>query len=34
MQLVPTIINVEFGHLGGVGEINAGAFEPGEFANK
>ncbi|AET62178.1 hypothetical protein ACWHAM_20100 [Paenibacillus terrae] len=22
------------GHLGGVGEINAGAFEPGGFANK
>ncbi|MCX2822932.1 HNH endonuclease [Bacillus amyloliquefaciens] len=26
MQLVPTKINSEFGHLGGVGEINAGAF--------
>ncbi|MFE4303455.1 NAD+--asparagine ADP-ribosyltransferase, partial [Bacillus velezensis] len=23
-----------FGHLGGVGEINAGAFKPGGFANK
>ncbi|HDR7848783.1 TPA: HNH endonuclease [Bacillus toyonensis] len=34
MQLVPTEINKRFGHLGGVGEINAGAFEPGEFANK
>ncbi|EAZ84152.1 hypothetical Cytosolic Protein [Bacillus sp. B14905] len=34
MQLVPTKINSEFGHLGGVGEINAGAFKPGEFANK
>lgn len=34
MQLVPTKINSEFGHLGGVGEINAGAFEPGGFANK
>lgn len=29
MQLVPTKINSEFGHLGGVGEINAGAFKPG-----
>jgi len=28
IQLVPTIINGKFGHLGGVGEINAGAFEP------
>lgn len=27
-------INSEFGHLGGVGEINAGAFKPGGFANK
>ncbi|WP_234703379.1 HNH endonuclease [Metabacillus indicus] len=34
MQLVPTEINAHFGHLGGVGEINAGAFEPGGFANK
>lgn len=34
MQLVPTIINVEFGHLGGVGEINVGAFKPGGFANR
>lgn len=34
MQLLPTKINIEFGHLGGVGEINAGAFEPGGFANK
>ncbi len=34
MQLVPTKINSEFGHLGGVGEINAGAFKPGGFANK
>ncbi|SHI01537.1 DNase/tRNase domain of colicin-like bacteriocin [Virgibacillus chiguensis] len=34
MQLVPTKINSEFGHLGGVGEINTGAFEPGGFANK
>ncbi|MCP1122585.1 HNH endonuclease [Bacillus sp. 3103sda1] len=34
MQLVPTEINAKFGHLGGVGEINAGAFEPGGFANK
>ncbi|WP_369802657.1 HNH endonuclease [Psychrobacillus sp. OK032] len=34
MQLVPTKINSEFGHLGGVGEINAGAFGPGGFANK
>ncbi|WP_425457442.1 HNH endonuclease [Bacillus marasmi] len=34
MQLVPTKINSEFGHLGGVGEINAGAFGPGGFANE
>ncbi|MGI2812356.1 HNH endonuclease [Bacillus cytotoxicus] len=34
MQLVPTKINSEFGHFGGVGEINAGAFKPGGFANK
>ncbi|MEH7429168.1 HNH endonuclease [Priestia megaterium] len=34
MQLVPTRINSGFGHLGGVGEINAGAFRPGGFANK
>ncbi|PRT02499.1 hypothetical protein C6356_26635 [Bacillus wiedmannii] len=34
MQLVPTKINSEFGHLGGVGEINAGAFKPEGFANK
>ncbi|WP_416808300.1 HNH endonuclease [Bacillus thuringiensis] len=34
MQLVPTEINKRFGHLGGVGEINAGAFEPGGFAKK
>ncbi|MCL9659569.1 HNH endonuclease [Paenibacillus hunanensis] len=34
MQLVPTKINSTFGHLGGVGEINAGAFEPGGFAKK
>lgn len=34
MQLVPTEINKRFGHLGGVGEINTGAFEPGGFANK
>lgn len=34
MQLVPTKINSTFGHLGGVGEINAGAFEPGGFSNK
>lgn len=26
MQLVPTIVNKEFNHLGGVGEINAGLF--------
>lgn len=29
MQLVPTIINAELGHLGDVG-----AFEPGGFANR
>lgn len=34
IQLVPTMINSKFGHLGGVGEINAGAFNPGGFANK
>ncbi|MGM9922961.1 MAG: HNH endonuclease [Bacillus sp. (in: firmicutes)] len=34
MQLVPTEINRRFGHLGGVGEINAGAFEPRGFTNK
>ncbi len=34
MQLVPTNINAEFGHLGGVGEISAGAFKPEGFANR
>lgn len=34
IQLVPSEINSKFGHLGGVGEINAGAFEPGRFAKK
>ena len=34
VQLVPTEINGKFGHLGGVGEINAGAFEPKGFAEK
>nr|WP_329767625.1 hypothetical protein [Bacillus nitratireducens] len=34
MMVVPPEINGEFGHLGGAGEINAGAFKPGEFANK
>lgn len=34
MQLVPSEINGKFGHLGGVGEINAGAFKSGGFANK
>ncbi|MGG1844052.1 HNH endonuclease [Brevibacillus agri] len=34
IQLVPTKINSTFGHLGGVGEINAGAFEYGGFAKK
>ncbi|WWU65525.1 HNH endonuclease [Clostridium baratii] len=34
MQLVPSKINSTFGHLGGIGEVNAGAFEPGGFANK
>ena len=34
IQLVPSKINKTFGHLGGVGEINAGAFEPGGFAKK
>ncbi len=33
MQLVPSEINSKFGHLGGVGEINAGAFAPGGFAD-
>ncbi len=26
MQLVPSAVNGKFGHVGGVGEINAGAF--------
>ena len=34
MQLVPSKINNSFGHVGGVGEVNAGAFEPGGFANR
>lgn len=34
IQLVPSKINSTFGHLGGVGEINAGAFEYGGFAYK
>ena len=34
MQLVPSEINRKFGHLGGVGEINAGAFGPEGFADK
>ena len=34
IQLVPSKINNTFGHVGGVGEVNAGAFEPGGFANK
>ena len=34
MQLVPTEINAEFTHVGGVGEINAGAYAPGGFATK
>ncbi|MGG0656875.1 HNH endonuclease [Rummeliibacillus pycnus] len=34
MQLVPSVINSKFGHLGGVGEINAGAYSPGGFATK
>ena len=34
MQLVPTEINAEFTHIGGVGEINAGAYAPGGFATK
>ncbi|WP_252188034.1 HNH endonuclease [Bacillus sp. RIT 809] len=34
VQLVPTEINSKFGHLGGVGEINAGAFMPNGFASK
>lgn len=33
IQLVPSEINSKFGHLGGVGEINAGAFKPSGFAN-
>ncbi|MCD7835590.1 MAG: HNH endonuclease [Lachnospiraceae bacterium] len=32
MQLVPTEVNAKFTHLGGVGEINAGAYSPGGFA--
>lgn len=34
MQLVPTKINAKFPHVGGVGEINAGAYKPGGFATK
>ncbi|KOO43048.1 NAD+--asparagine ADP-ribosyltransferase [Priestia koreensis] len=34
IQLVPSVINSKFGHIGGVGEINAGAFGPEGFANK
>lgn len=34
MQLVPTKINGTFGHLGGVGEESAGAFEPGGIAER
>lgn len=34
MQLVPSKINGTFGHIGGVGEINAGAFKPGGFATR
>ena len=34
MHLVPTEINAEFTHVGGVGEINAGAYAPGGFATK
>ncbi len=30
MQLVPSVINGKFGHVGGVGEINAGMVIPGE----
>jgi len=29
MQLVPTQVNAKFGHVGGVGEINAGMTKPG-----
>lgn len=31
---VPTQTNSTFGHIGGIGEVNAGAFKPGGFANK
>ncbi len=34
IQLVPSEINKKFGHVGGVGEINAGAFGPKGFADK
>lgn len=34
IQLVPSVINSKFGHIGGVGEINVAAFKPGGFANK
>ncbi|MDZ5610130.1 HNH endonuclease [Bacillus pseudomycoides] len=34
IQLVPSEINGKFGHLSGVGEINAGAIKTGEFSNK
>ena len=32
MQLIPTEVNAKFTHIGGVGEINAGAYAPGGFA--
>ncbi|SFD38234.1 A nuclease of the HNH/ENDO VII superfamily with conserved WHH [Bacillus sp. 491mf] len=34
VQLVPSSINSTLGHLGGVGEINAGAYTPEGFATK
>ncbi|MDR4904411.1 hypothetical protein S3E15_01812 [Bacillus mycoides] len=34
MMVVPSEINGKSGHLGGVGEINAGPFKSREFANK
>ena len=34
IQLVPTEVNGKFGHLGGVREINAGAFKPGGFVDR
>jgi hypothetical protein len=28
MQLVPSVVNGRLGHMGGIGELNAGAIKP------